>query len=145
MQTFLSDIDVIDRVLSHIENGTTDRGKDVWTEPVENYASKTRLTQERAMFKKLPTPICPSGALQKTGDYIAYAAAGTPLIIVRGRDGIVRGFKNACRHRGTQLAEGRGCVGAFVCPYHGWSYGLDGALLGIPPVSYTHLTLPTKA
>jgi len=51
---------------------------------------------------------------------------------VRGRDGQARGFKNACRHRGTELATGKGCAGAFVCPYHGWSYGLDGALLGIP-------------
>ncbi len=132
MSEFMSDIHVIDRVLTHIKNGTTDRGKDVWKEPVGNYASKDRLEAERALFKKFPTPICPSAALAKTGDYIAYAAAGTPLIIVRGRDGIVRGFKNACRHRGTQLTEGTGCVGAFVCPYHGWSYGLDGALLGIP-------------
>ena len=132
MSKFMSDIDVIDRVLSHIKNGTTDRGQRVWKEPVENYASSERLAQERALFKKFPTPICPSAALKNHGDYIAYAAAGTPLIVVRGKDGLVRGFKNACRHRGTQIAQGKGCVGAFVCPYHGWSYGLDGALLGIP-------------
>lgn len=132
MQKFMTDIDVIDRVLSHVKHKTTDRGTSVWREPVENYQSADRLASERVMFKSFPTPVCPSAALEKPGDYIAYAAAGTPLIIVRGRDGVVRGFKNACRHRGTQLAEGSGCAGAFVCPYHGWSYGLDGALLGIP-------------
>ena len=63
---------------------------------------------------------------------MAREAAGTPLIVVRGKDGKARAFKNACRHRGTQLTSGTGCAGAFVCPYHGWSYSLDGELLGIP-------------
>jgi len=132
MQKFMSDSDVVDRVLKHVANGTTDRGEDVWQEPVENYRSPERLSRELALFKTLPTPFCPSIALAKTGDYIARRAAGTPLIVVRGKDGKVRAFKNACRHRGAELASGAGCAGAFVCPYHGWSYGLDGALLGIP-------------
>lgn len=132
MPPFMPDTDVIDRVLSHIENNTTDRGVEVWREPVENYRSESHLARERALFKKLPTPFCPTAALKKTGDFIAREAAGTPLIVVRGKDGKARAFINACRHRGTQLVNGEGCAGAFVCPYHGWSYGLDGALLGIP-------------
>lgn len=128
----MSDSDVVDRVLGHIEAGTTDRGEDTWREPVENYQSETRLAQELALFKTLPTAFCPSTALTKTGDYVARTAAGTPLIVVRGKDQKVRAFKNACRHRGAELVAGKGCTGAFVCPYHGWSYGLDGALLGIP-------------
>ena len=132
MQKFMSDSDVVDRVLSHVKNKTTDRGEDVWREPVENYRSEDRLARERAMFKKTPTAFCPSVALAKTGDFIARNAAGTPLIVVRGKDGKARAFINACRHRGTELVSGAGCAGAFVCPYHGWSYGLDGALLGVP-------------
>ena len=128
----MSDSDVVDRVLGHIKNKTTDRGDEVWREPVENYRSQERLAQELALFKSVPTPFCPSTALAKTGDYIARQSAGVPLIVVRGRDGTARAFKNACRHRGAELVEGQGCVGAFMCPYHGWSYGLDGALLGIP-------------
>jgi len=126
MSQFMSDSDVIDRVLSHIDNKTTDRGKSVWREPIENYRSQERLDNEKAMFKKMPTPFCPSKALENPGDFIAREAAGTPLIVVRGKDGNVRAFVNACRHRGTQLVSGAGCAGAFVCPYHGWSYGLDG-------------------
>lgn len=129
---FMSDSDVVDRVLGHIAAGTTDRGADVWREPVENYRSEERLSRELALFKSVPTAFCPSIALPKPGDYIARTAAGTPLIVVRGHDHKVRAFKNACRHRGAELADGKGCAGAFVCPYHGWSYGLDGALLGIP-------------
>ena len=132
MQTFMSDSDVVARVLGHINSGTTDRGEHVWQEPTENYRNEERLSAELALMRSLPVPFCPSSALPNTGDYIARVAAGTPLIVARGQDGVVRAFINACRHRGTQLVEGKGCVGAFVCPYHGWSYGLDGALRGIP-------------
>ena len=131
-EKFMSDSDVVDRVLGHVAAGTTDIGIESWREPVDNYRSKDRLVQELAVFTSVPTAFCPSIALAKAGDYIARNAAGTPLIVVRGNDGKVRAFKNACRHRGSELVAGKGCAGAFVCPYHGWSYGLDGALLGIP-------------
>ncbi|MEP3655279.1 MAG: aromatic ring-hydroxylating dioxygenase subunit alpha [Litorimonas sp.] len=131
-QGFMSDSEVVDRVLGHIANNTTDRGTEVWQEPVDSYRSAARLEQELAVFRSVPTPFCPSTALQKPGDFIARKSANTPLIVVLGLDGKIRAFKNACRHRGTQLVEGTGCAGAFVCPYHGWSYGLDGALLGVP-------------
>ncbi|NJN52367.1 MAG: aromatic ring-hydroxylating dioxygenase subunit alpha [Gammaproteobacteria bacterium] len=57
---------------------------------------------------------------------------GTPLLVVRGHDGEVRAFRNACRHRGMKLADGSGCAKAFVCGYHGWAYRLDGALQHVP-------------
>lgn len=132
MQTFMSDKGVVARVLGHIANKTTDRGDEVWQEPVENYRTPKRFEEELALIRSMPTPFCPSIALPNAGDYIARDAAQTPLIVLRGKDGKARAFKNACRHRGTQIVEGKGCAGAFVCPYHGWSYGLDGALLGIP-------------
>jgi phenylpropionate dioxygenase-like ring-hydroxylating dioxygenase large terminal subunit len=66
------------------------------------------------------------------GSYLARTAAGTPLLAVRGADRRVRVFRNACRHRGTQVAEGSGCTAAFMCRYHGWTYGLDGALRQVP-------------
>jgi len=132
MQNFMSDSDVVDRVLDHIANKTTDRGDEVWQEPVDNYRSNERFEQELAVFRSVPIAFCPSITLIKPGDYIARQAASTPLIVVRGKDGKARAFKNACRHRGAELVAGKGCAGAFICPYHGWSYGLDGALLGVP-------------
>jgi phenylpropionate dioxygenase-like ring-hydroxylating dioxygenase large terminal subunit len=51
---------------------------------------------------------------------------------VRGTDGKVRAFRNACRHRGMQVASGSGCTRAFVCRYHGWTYNLEGKLRHIP-------------
>jgi phenylpropionate dioxygenase-like ring-hydroxylating dioxygenase large terminal subunit len=59
--------------------------------------------------------------------------AGASLLIVRGKDGAVRSFHNACTHRGTQLvAEDSGRQAKFSCPYHRWTYGTDGALLSAP-------------
>jgi phenylpropionate dioxygenase-like ring-hydroxylating dioxygenase large terminal subunit len=70
--------------------------------------------------------------LPAAGSYVARAAAGTPLLAVRGDDGRARVFRNACRHRGARVADGSGCAKAFVCRYHGWTYGLDGALRHVP-------------
>src|SRR5204863_7595664 len=55
-----------------------------------------------------------------------------PLLVVRGADGKVRAFRNACRHRGTQVASGSGCAKVFVCPYHAWTYTLEGKLRHVP-------------
>ena len=65
------------------------------------------------------------------GDYLSFAIGRWPILIVRGRDGELRGFHNSCRHRGSVLCEtGSGTAARIVCPYHRWTYGLDGRLLG---------------
>src|SRR5439155_1612189 len=65
--------------------------------------------------------------------YIAAHIGRTPVIVMRDRAGELRAFLNACRHRGAQLLEGSGtCDKQIKCPYHAWSYGLDGKLLGVP-------------
>ena len=130
--SLLNDQEAIERVFTHIDNGTTDLGDTVWQEPVENYHSQERFDAEIALLRSLPIPFCPSAALSEKGSYIARKSAGTPLVVVRGRDGKVRAFINACRHRGMQVASGSGRAHAFVCPYHAWSYGLDGSLKSIP-------------
>jgi len=128
----LSDQQAIDRIFAHIDNGTTDVGDTVWREPVEHYQSQKRFDAEIALLRRLPVPYCPSAALPEKGSYIARKAAGTPLVVVRGIDGEVRAFINACRHRGMQVAKGSGCSRAFVCPYHAWTYNLKGDLKSIP-------------
>jgi nitrite reductase/ring-hydroxylating ferredoxin subunit len=129
----MDDQTVAQRVLDHIANRTTDRGAETWQEPVENYRSPARFTAELVrVLRRFPTPFCPSAALLEPGSFIARDAAGTPVVAVRGADGKVRAFRNACRHRGMQLATGSGCARAFVCRYHGWTYGLDGRLRHIP-------------
>jgi glycine betaine catabolism A len=65
----------------------------------------------------------------KPGDYLTLEIGASPVLVLRGDDGVVRAFHNVCRHRGTQLCrEERGHVRAVVCPYHAWSYGRSGEL-----------------
>jgi phenylpropionate dioxygenase-like ring-hydroxylating dioxygenase large terminal subunit len=133
MKAAMDDQSVAQRVLDHIANGTTDVGQEVWREPVANYRSKERLAAEiERILRRSPAPFCPSAALPEAGSYVAREAAGTPIVVVRGADGKVRAFRNACRHRGMQVASGTGCARAFVCRYHGWTYNLEGRLRHIP-------------
>ena len=133
MAILMDDGRVVQRILQHIGNGTTDLGEDIWREPVDNYRSKDRLTTEiERVLRRSPIPFCPSGALPEAGSYVAREAAGTPVLAVRGEDGTVRAFRNACRHRGMQVASGSGSAKSFICRYHGWTYRLDGSLRQIP-------------
>jgi phenylpropionate dioxygenase-like ring-hydroxylating dioxygenase large terminal subunit len=132
MNGLADDATVVQRILDHIDKGTTDLADATWREPVANYRSEARLAAELERFRRGPTVFCPSAALPRAGSYVARDASGTPLLAVRGADGEVRAFRNACRHRGAAVAAGSGCERAFVCPYHGWTYGLDGALRAVP-------------
>lgn len=128
----LSDQQVIQRVFQHIDEETTELADDCWREPVENYCSQTRFDQELELLKRLPVPFCPSAAIPETGSFLARSAAGTPLVVTRDENGEVQAYRNACRHRGMQVAQGSGQTRVFVCPYHAWAYGLDGKLQHIP-------------
>jgi phenylpropionate dioxygenase-like ring-hydroxylating dioxygenase large terminal subunit len=125
------DVDIVRRILAHIDAGTTDQG-DAWREPVENYLSPARFTAELEMLRSFPSVYLPSAAIPNPGDHAERVTFGVPLFAVRGRDGRARVFRNACRHRGMALVEGPGCAHALVCRYHGWTYRLDGALAHVP-------------
>ena len=68
----------------------------------------------------------------KPGEYFACEVAGEPLAIVRGSDGELRAFSNVCRHRASIVLQGSGCAKSLRCPYHAWTYSLDGKLLVAP-------------
>ena len=131
MLKLLNEEQLIDRIFDHIDNKTTDLGSEVWREPTESYVSQDRFDAEMALIKRLPVPFCPSALLADKGSYVARKSVGTPILVVRGMDGEVRAFINGCRHRGMPVASGEGCARAFVCPYHAWSYSLDGSLKNI--------------
>lgn len=75
-----------------------------------------------------------SSAIPNAGDYFLRDVAGESVIVVRDAGGSIRAFYNVCRHRGTRMCSAlEGSLpGRIQCPYHGWTYGLDGALLGAP-------------
>ncbi|MCB2059204.1 MAG: aromatic ring-hydroxylating dioxygenase subunit alpha [Novosphingobium sp.] len=69
--------------------------------------------------------------IPEAGDWMEYRIFDQSFVLVRGRAGEIRGFVNACRHRGNAFCEGKGHAARFTCPYHNWSYGLDGQLLAV--------------
>ena len=71
------------------------------------------------------------------GDYRAIETVGGPVIVLRDGAGSLRAFANCCRHRGSLLLEGSGNIRAISCPYHAWSYRLDGSLIGAPDMDRT--------
>ena len=74
-------------------------------------------------------------ALPDPGDYLTMQIAGEPVIVLRDRAGEIRAMSNVCRHRMSTLLEGRGNTRAIVCPYHAWTYNLDGTLRGAPAMA----------
>src|SRR5512141_2960777 len=91
MTILMDDQCVAQRIIDHIEHGTTDLGQSTWREPVDNYRSQDRLAAEvEFAFRRSPTPFCPSAALPDVGSFVARDAAGTPLLATRANDGSVR-------------------------------------------------------
>jgi choline monooxygenase len=127
----LTDVEIARRVLAHVDAGTTDEG-DGWREPVDHYLDAERCGAELAVLRSLPSVFAPSAAVTGPGDYLTRTVFGVPLFATRDREGTGRVFRNACRHRGVPLVDGSGCARSLVCPYHGWTYRLDGSLSHVP-------------
>lgn len=128
------DTKIGERLLDHVVNGTTDLTDDVLRMPVSYYLDADRWGREMTnIFKRLPLMLAFSSELAEAGAYRSMDVVGVPVLIVRGSDGVVRAFVNACSHRGARLvAEGSGqCSRRFVCPYHAWAYDDRGALVGV--------------
>lgn len=101
----------------------------------EYYTSKEILAEEeRLIFRRHWLCVGRADSIAAPGDYMLATVAGESIILVRDRQGGARAFYNVCRHRGTQLCEaGRGSFSETIqCPYHAWTYGLDGQLIGAP-------------
>lgn len=124
---------MIRRLFDHIEQGTTTYADAPHRNPVRNYTCRERLAAERAtLFGDYPLLIGMGARIGRPGDYMVEDIAGRSTLIVRDRAGRARAFRNVCRHRGAPVAEGCGNARRFSCPYHAWTYGLDGALQVIP-------------
>ena len=74
-------------------------------------------------------------ALAEPGDYVTAELARQPVVVLRDRDGSLTALSNVCLHRMSTMLEGRGKVRALSCPYHGWTYNLDGSLRGAPAMT----------
>ena len=109
------------------------------TLPQRYFVSPEIFAEEREkIFSRRWMLVSHQSHLAEAGDYFLAEVAGESLIIVRDKRGAIRGFYNVCRHRGSRLVENRnGQCAVIQCPYHAWTYGLDGGLLGAPHMDET--------
>ncbi len=119
-------------LLRHTAEGTFPLAAGVMSLDADHYTSPERFDAEkRHVFKRVPLVLAASCEIPKPGNYKTLEVAGIPVLLVRDRQGKAHALLNACTHRGAAVASGCGTAARFTCPYHGWTFAPDGALLGI--------------
>lgn len=104
--------------------------------PVDVYTTQAFVDEELAhVFRKDWYCIGRADALKNPGDYVTCELAGQPIVVLRDREGTLRALSNVCLHRMSTLLQGRGNTRSIVCPYHAWTYNLDGKLRGAPAMT----------
>jgi phenylpropionate dioxygenase-like ring-hydroxylating dioxygenase large terminal subunit len=90
--------------------------------------------EKEAIFRTSWQLVCHLSDIPRTGDYHCLDLLGESVVVVRGDDQQVRSFHNVCRHRASRLLDGPAgsCGKRITCPYHAWTYSLDGRLVGVP-------------
>jgi phenylpropionate dioxygenase-like ring-hydroxylating dioxygenase large terminal subunit len=118
---------------AYVASGTIQQTDDVCRVPAHLYFDRARWDLEmKQVFRRVPLALALTCEMRNPGDYKAMDVAGVPVLISRDSTGSVRAFVNMCSHRGAVLMPaGNGNAKRFTCPYHAWSYGQDGALIGV--------------
>ena len=120
-------LSLVQRDRRHLDDYSTERDSHHYLLP-ERYAQEAE-----AVFNALPHTVAHTSELPGANDFLVRELNGHSVLLSRGSDGIVRAFRNVCRHRGMKLVDTpHGCKRRFVCPYHAWSYDAEGRLIGAP-------------
>ncbi len=127
----------IKTLINLVEDKTTVMADSVMEIDVKEYTSPDQFDREKTeLFRNYAQFVGPSCIVPNTGDFYSFDDTGVPILIVRNADGTLNAFVNICSHRGAPLTTE--CSGQakrakmFSCPYHGWSYNLEGELIGVP-------------
>ncbi len=122
---------IIDRMLQHLADGTTDLAAHSIEIPSGEFIDTARFQRERQkLFMEMPQVVAFSGEIAQPGSYMTTTILDVPVLLTRAADGKVRAFLNVCKHRGAPVAAGCGEARRLTCPFHGWSYDLEGSLAG---------------
>ena len=128
--------DAADAVLAKLRESSSRPFKEARAMPPEVYTSPAFLELEKqTIFAREWQCLGRASALAKAGDYLTADINGQPVVVVRTAEGTLRAMSNVCLHRMSVLLQGRGNVRVIVCPYHAWTYTLDGDLRGAPLLS----------
>jgi nitrite reductase/ring-hydroxylating ferredoxin subunit len=122
------------QLVAHLSSGVDPMCDEVMVHATDGYVSVDHLAREReTVLHDLPLIVGSVDQVRSPGDFFTDDLSGTPLLVVRGDDGVLRALTNVCGHRGSTV-ESSPCGSArrFTCPYHGWSYDRVGALRSIP-------------
>ncbi len=125
---------LIKTVLDYCETGSTHLQPEVMHNPVTHYTDAEQLDREvNTLFRRFPIILAHIEQLREPGQFVTHDATGVPLLVTRNRQGQIKAFINVCRHRGARVAnQPCGKANTFSCPYHSWTYDLDGNLRGLP-------------
>jgi len=122
------------RFMQFREGALPDHAEKSVRNPASAYTDPSRFEREmERLFRRRPVPLGLSCECRDPGSYLTGRIGGVPVAVVRQEDGTLRGFVNACRHRGAPVlsAQGDG-LRSIICPYHAWNYRLDGTLRARP-------------
>jgi phenylpropionate dioxygenase-like ring-hydroxylating dioxygenase large terminal subunit len=125
-------IDFTRRALKLARDKTTDLAPSEYTVAASDYTSDERLALDTAMVIGSPQLVGYPSELPKPGTYCTKTVMGRSILMTRAADGSVRAFDNVCLHRQSQVVSGCGTARRFSCPYHAWTYDLEGNLVGVP-------------
>jgi phenylpropionate dioxygenase-like ring-hydroxylating dioxygenase large terminal subunit len=122
------------RLVAHIRSGElTDLDPAPTGIPASSYTDPVRFEAERArVFRDVPLLVGFSGELARPGDRILFDAAGPPILVVRGEQGHLNAFLNLCPHRGARLVSDCTPTRRLTCPFHAWTFDLEGDLSARP-------------
>jgi len=125
-------MDMMRRLTVHLRGKSTDQADATMKEPIDNYLDEDVFKSEvDLIFKRIPLPLALSAELPKKNSYKAIDAVGVPVVLTRDAGGVAHAMLNVCRHRGALVCEGRGNARALTCPYHAWSFSMEGELKGV--------------
>jgi phenylpropionate dioxygenase-like ring-hydroxylating dioxygenase large terminal subunit len=127
-------LELIDKLLLHLERGTTASADVIRGAEISVYSNGDLLALEKQkFFREWPLVAAMTADIPNAGDFLTQDILGSPVLLIRGHDGIARSFLNVCRHRGARVeSEPCGSRKMFSCPFHAWGYNTRGELVGLP-------------
>jgi len=133
MKTSAEELNIIKTVLEFCESGTTQLQSEVMLNPINNYTDPDHVNLEiNTLFRNFPIIVGCAEQLQEAGQYLTHNDTGIPILVTRNRTNEIKAFINVCRHRGARVVnEPCGKRNTLSCPYHGWTYDLNGNLRGM--------------
>lgn len=125
-------IDLTRRAVKLARDDTTDLAPSEHVVSADAYTSAERHERDRAMVRASPQLVGYASELPKPGSYCTKTVMNRSILLTRTKDGAVKAFENVCLHRQSRIAEGCGTARRLSCPYHAWTYDLEGNLVGVP-------------